>query len=120
MINQTEGKRRWSPEEKLAIVNETYTSGMSVTSVAKIYGVHPNQLSGWRKDARLGKLVANPGTESVELAIARRRIRELERLLGAKMLEVELLRSGSQVGTQCFGGGRTLGRTQTEAADQLS
>lgn len=120
MSNQREGKRRWSPEEKLAIVNETYTSGMSVTSVAKIYGVHPNQLSGWRKDARLGKLEAKAGTESIELANARRRIRELERLLGAKMLEVELLRSGSTVDDRGYLGDRLAGRTRVEAADLLS
>ena len=88
-----EGKRRWTPEEKLAIVNESYASGMSVTSVARIYGVHPNQLSGWRRDARLGKLEVSANPSSIELSNAQRRIRELERLLGAKTLEVAMLRS---------------------------
>ena len=94
MLNSKETKRRWSPEEKLAIVMESHSSGMSVGSVAMIHGIHPNQLSAWRREVRQGKLEARAAdAENIELSNARRRIRELERLLGAKTLEVELLRA---------------------------
>ncbi|MEN9314927.1 MAG: hypothetical protein RIS35_1320 [Pseudomonadota bacterium] len=93
MSTQTQTKRRWSAAEKLAIVEESRSGGMSVATVAMIHGVHPNQLSSWRKEVREGRLDASAVVAgNVELESARRRIRHLERLLGAKTLEVEMLR----------------------------
>lgn len=88
-------KRRWSAQDKLAIVAETYQSGMPVSVVARIHGVHPNQLSGWRRMHREGTLHpasdAVPNQDVLDLIAAQRRIQELERMLGAKTLEAELL-----------------------------
>lgn len=88
-------KKRWSAQEKLAIVAETYQSGMPVSVVARIHGVHPNQLSGWRRMHREGTLHAGsgaaPNSDALDLVAAQRRIQELERMLGAKTLEAELL-----------------------------
>ena len=51
-----ERRRRWTTAEKLRIVQESQTARMPVAEVARRHGVHPNQLHGWRRQARLGLL----------------------------------------------------------------
>ncbi len=67
-------RRRWSVEEKLRIVEESYRPGASVSSVARGHGVNPNQLFTWRKLAREGAFAAwsaeVPGFVPVELVAA--------------------------------------------------
>ncbi len=47
------GRRRaWSAEQKAGIVAESYESGESVCAVARRHGLTPQQLFGWRRDAR--------------------------------------------------------------------
>jgi len=47
------GRRRaWSAEQKAQIVAESYESGESVCAVARRHGLTPQQLFGWRRDAR--------------------------------------------------------------------
>ena len=70
-----ERRRRWSAEEKDALVRETYEPGMSVSLVARKHGVGASQLFNWRKLEREGALTAVTAGESVvpasELAAAR-------------------------------------------------
>src|SRR6516164_4858638 len=49
VITSVQRRRRWSAEEKAAIVQETYAPGMSVSLVARRHGVAPNQLFRWRR-----------------------------------------------------------------------
>ena len=58
-------RRLWSTEEKLRIVDETLRSGESISVIARRHGVAANLLYGWRR---------------------------LERQLGRKTLEVEILK----------------------------
>ena len=96
-----ERRRRWSTAEKLAMVRETYDPGMSVSLVARKHGINPNQLFHWRKLERIGALTAVQAGEAVvpaaELEAARRHIRELQRLLGKKTLEAEILKEAVEV-----------------------
>jgi transposase len=47
------GRRRtWSAEDKAKIIAESLTSGASVCSVARRHGLSPQQLFGWRRNAR--------------------------------------------------------------------
>jgi len=96
-----ERRRRWTAVEKLAMVRETYEAGMTVSLVARKHGVNPNQVFHWRKLERIGALTAVEAGETVvpaaELESARRQIRELQRLLGKKTLEVEILREAVEV-----------------------
>ena len=47
------GRRRtWSAEDKARIVAESVTSGESVCAVARRHGLSPQQLFGWRRQAR--------------------------------------------------------------------
>lgn len=50
-------RRRWSAEEKGRIVAETLGAGASVTEVARRWHVCPQQVWGWRREAREGQLV---------------------------------------------------------------
>lgn len=42
---------RWPPEDKLHIAEETFPPGNSVSRVARMQAVSPNQLFGWRRQA---------------------------------------------------------------------
>lgn len=91
-----EKRRRWSAAEKAALVRETYEPGMSVSLVARKHGISASQLFGWRKLEREGGLVAVHAGESVvpasELAAARAQIAQLQRMLGKKTMEAEILK----------------------------
>ena len=100
-VLEVQRRRRWSPAEKMAMVRETYAPGMSVSLVARRHGVNPNQLFQWRKLEKIGALTAVGAGEQVvpagELDAARRRIADLERLLGRKTLENEILKEAVEV-----------------------
>jgi len=58
VITSVQRRRRWSPEEKRAILEEGEQPGNSLSAVARKYGVNANQLFPWRKLMREGALVA--------------------------------------------------------------
>lgn len=95
-VVSVERRRRWTAAEKLAVVRETYEPGQSVSLVARRHGINANQLFGWRRLERDGALAAVGAGDAVvpagELDAARRQIRELQRLLGKKTMEAEILR----------------------------
>ena len=74
---------------------------MELSLVARRHGVNPNQVFHWRKLERMGALLAVGAGETVvpaaELEAARRQIRELQRLLGKKTLEAEILKEAVEV-----------------------
>jgi transposase len=96
-----ERRRRWSLQEKAALVKETYEPGMSVSLVARKHGISASQLFNWRKLEREGALVAVHSGESVvpasELAAARAQIAQLQRMLGKKTMEAEILREAVEL-----------------------
>lgn len=89
-------RRRWSASEKLRIVEETLYDGASISAVARRNGVAPNLLYRWRKLMLEGGSIAVTGDDSVTSNKTVRemetRIRELERQLGRKTLENEILK----------------------------
>lgn len=96
VITTDQRRRRWSIEEKSALVRRTYEPGMSVSLVARESGVSAGLLFQWRKLDREGALVAVSAGEAVvpasELAAARAEIAKLQRVLGKKTLENEILK----------------------------
>jgi len=101
VITSVQRRRRWTAAEKLAMVEESERPGMSVSYVARRHGVSPSQLFTWRKLAREGKLSAIRAGEEVvaasEVKQLKARIRELERLLGKKTMEVEILKDAIEI-----------------------
>ena len=89
-------RRRWSAAEKLRIVEETLDERESISVVARRNGVAPNLLYRWRRLMLEGGSVAVTGDDEVTSNRAVRqmedRIRALERQLGRKTLEVEILK----------------------------
>ena len=79
--------------EKLAIVRESLAPGASAARVARRHEVSPNVLYYWRKvyrdllDADLADVSRQNHVSDLEL-----QVRNLERLLGQRTLEVALLR----------------------------
>src|SRR5215471_21860777 len=45
-------RRRWSTAEKMAIVAESLAPGAVISEIALRYGLHRNQLYGWRRELR--------------------------------------------------------------------
>ena len=86
-------RRRWTTDEKARMVQETLMPGASVSAVGRMYGVNPNLLYRWRK---LMDDVAIQTEETVvgasEVRSLKKRICELERMLGKKTMEAEILR----------------------------
>ena len=79
--------------DRIRIVLESFEEGALVSLVARQNGVDPRQLSQWRRRYRAGKLRGmDRGAPISELAVANRRIRELERELGRNALENAMLR----------------------------
>jgi transposase len=101
VLTGPERRRRWSADEKLAMVRESFEPGKSVSMVARQHGVNPNQLFHWRKLYQDGSLSAVSAGEEVvpasELSDALKQIRELQRLLGKKTMENEILREAVEV-----------------------
>ena len=47
------GRRRaWTAEQKAQIIAESYADGETVSALARRYGLTPQQLFGWRRQAR--------------------------------------------------------------------
>jgi len=101
IITSVQRRRRWSSREKLEIVEESEIPGISVSAIARKHGVSPSLLFTWRRLAREGKLSAiSAGEEVVAASEVRRlktRIRELERILGKKTLENEILKDAVEI-----------------------
>jgi transposase-like protein len=88
-------RRHWTASEKLRIVEETLDERASISVVARRNGVAPNLLYRWRRRMVEGGSVAVTGDDDVtsnRLVQMEQRIRELERHLGRKTLEVEILK----------------------------
>ena len=96
IITSVQRRRRWTASEKVRIVEETFEPGMTVSLVARRHGVAPNQLFTWRRLVVEGALTAAGSGEQVVPASDYRalqsQVRELQRLLGKKTLENEVLR----------------------------
>lgn len=54
-------RRRWSQDEKAQVVEASLARGVVVSEVARRYGLTPQQLFAWRREARrLSELASEP------------------------------------------------------------
>ncbi len=101
IITSVERRRHWTAEQKRAVVEEAELPGNSISSIARKYEIHPNQLFKWRRLIHEGALVAAGSEEPVvplsEVKQLRQQIRELQRLLGKKTMEVEILKDAIEI-----------------------
>ena len=78
------------------MIEETLLPGESISVVARRHGVAPNLLYRWRRLMTEGGTVAietgDRVTGNQDVRKLEERVRELERLLGRKTMEVEILK----------------------------
>jgi transposase len=104
VLPTSQRRRRWSLSEKLKLLEEAEQSGSSISLVARRYHVAPSQLFAWRKLMLEGGEAAIRADEGVVPASKAKelegKVRELERILGRKTLEVEMLKEALSLATQ--------------------
>jgi len=101
MITSVQRRRRWSTAEKVRLVEEAMQPGMSVFFVARQAGVSPSQLFSWKRRMLEGGHAAVQADEDVvgtsRVRNLEKRVRDLERLLGRKTMENEILKEALDV-----------------------
>ena len=104
VVTSTQRRRRYSVMEKVRMVEESNQPGMTVSYVARKYGISPSMLFSWRRRmAEGGKQAVQADEELVaasEVRALKKRIRDLERVLGKKTLENEILREAVELAHQ--------------------
>lgn len=119
VFDTVEKRRRWTPEEKQALLREAEQLGNSISSVARKYGVSPSQVFNWRKQFQKGGTVSVRANDEVVPAAdhkaALNRIRELERQLGKKTMEAEILKEAIQMAREK----KLLSRAQLQKAEDI-
>src|SRR4051812_11151359 len=94
-------RRRFTAEEKRAFVEEAARPGNSVSQVARRHNLSPSMLFSWRRLMEQGSMSSLGADEAVvpesEVKQLKARVRELERLLGKKTLENEILKDAIEI-----------------------
>ncbi len=101
VITSVQRRRRFTPEQKLRLVAETHAPGMSLSAVARNHGISPSQLFQWRRRMEEGSREAIRADDDLvsasEVRELKKRVRELERVLGKKTLENEILKDALEL-----------------------
>lgn len=101
VITSVQRRRRWSMAEKVRLVEEAMQPGMSVSFVARQAGISPSQLLAWKRRMLEGGHAAVQADEDVvgtsRVRDLEKRVRNLERLLGRKTMENEILKEALDV-----------------------
>lgn len=84
-------KRRWNAEKKLAVLNE-WRSGLPLEEVCRRHGVEGAQLQRWRRQLEKGLADRGEVVPKSEVVSLKRQVEELERALGRKALEADILK----------------------------
>jgi len=101
VLGPVQRRRRYSVDEKLRVLEEAAVPGMTISFVARRHGISPSLLFHWRRRMAEGGKEAVRADDVVvsaaEVRALEKRIRELERVLGRKTLENEILREAVKV-----------------------
>jgi transposase len=99
VITGTGRRRRFSEEDKARVVEETLAPSVVISDVARRYGLTPQQLFTWRRDARrrvveskdLGSPAFVPAViEATTPAVSQKRGKARSRRRGLGVIEVEI------------------------------
>src|SRR5215475_12247765 len=96
ILSGVQRRRRYTAEQKMAVVQEAAQPGMTISYVARRHGIAPSLIFGWRRRMKEGGKEAIRADDEVvakaELIALQKRVKELERVLGKKTLENEILK----------------------------
>jgi transposase len=94
-------RRRYTLEQKRMLLEEAQQPGSSISGVARRYGIAPNLLFHWKRQMEAGAQRALEAGEPVvpesEARLLKAKVRELERLLGKKTMEAEILKEALEI-----------------------
>jgi len=91
MTKPTKPTKKHTGEFKCKVTLESFIKD-DVAGVARKHGVHPTQVSNWRKDLKEnGHLAFENGNGKVENQL-KRKVAQLEQLIGRKEVEINLLK----------------------------
>jgi transposase-like protein len=94
-LSETKKYRKWTVGQKLEIVLAGLRGDRSVAEVCREHQISENLFYSWREKLLEGGSERLSGKEErTELAELRKRVRDLERSLGRKTYELELLGNG--------------------------
>jgi transposase len=101
VVTSVQRRRYYSPEEKQRMVEEAEAPGSSASFVARKYGISSSLVFRWRRLVKQGGRKAVAADDDVvaasEVRALKAKIRELERVLGRKTVEVEILKEAVQL-----------------------
>jgi transposase-like protein len=83
--------KKYTPKFKFQVVLEAITEKKTLGQIARGYGVHPITVGQWKKDFLERGPEVFGGAEAVRQY--EHRIRELERLVGQKEIEIALFKN---------------------------
>ena len=90
-VEQKQGKRRWTAEKKLEIM-EQWRNGLPVEELSRRYGVAASQLYKWKRDLEQGLKDRGEMVPKSHVMGLQKRVEELEKALGRKAMEVDILK----------------------------
>jgi transposase len=94
-------RRQFTVEQRIALLDEADKPGQSIAIVARKHGVSPSVMFRWRHLREQGALTGLKANEELvpasEMKAARVKIRELQRLLGKKTEENEILQEALEI-----------------------
>ena len=84
-------KRRWPAEQKLAVLQE-WKNGVPLEEVCRKYALNAAQMYRWKRSLEQGLKESGEMAPRSQVVGLQKRVEELERALGRKALEVEVLK----------------------------
>jgi transposase len=98
---KADGRRVFSTEFKRDTVQRILTGEKTVAALSRELDIAPSVIRNWKRFAEAGATTAVQASEDVvpasQLREAYAKIRELERALGRKTMEVEILRTAQEI-----------------------
>jgi len=99
---KADGRRVFTTECKRTTVQRIVAGEKTVAELRRELDIAPSVIRSWKRFAEAGATTAVQASEGVvpasQLREAYAKIRELERALGRKTMEVEILRAAQEVG----------------------
>jgi len=104
VVTGVERRRRFTPLEKQAFVEEGLQPGSSLSAVARKHGIAPSLIFNWRRRMKEGQLTAIQADDDVvpasDLRGAQAEIRQLQRILGKQAMHLEILKEAVTLGRE--------------------
>jgi transposase len=103
---KSDGRRVFTVEFKRGIVQQLLKGEKTLAEVSRELDIQPSVVRQWKRRFEAGATAAVATNEDVvpvsALREAHHRIRELERLLGKKQMEIEILQAAQEVVKKCM------------------